>query len=139
MGLGILGIVSGAGKVIGKLFSNIKAKKEAKIEKKAQAIVDQKTKLDSFSARFGFTPGIVQQSNDEKTNLLAQIGSLINPTAGSMAVSGAGNVIGALKGDEVVTASNVALKQRNNGSDPNKMMLIIGGALLLLLVILKKK
>lgn len=93
MGL-LLGIASGAFKIGQKLFGNIKARKEAKIEKKAEALADAKIKLATAENFFSqFTPGIVQEKD---SGLLQQVKGLISQ-AGSQQISSAGNNLNEMK------------------------------------------
>ncbi len=134
----LLGIAGGALKIGQKLFGGIKKRREAKIAKKAQNLLEQQTKFNSLSAKFGFTPGVVQDDAFE------QIQSLINPGAGTQSISSAANALLNLKGGgEAIqpTAANVALEERVQMSGPGNVnpMLLIGGALVLILLFISKR
>jgi hypothetical protein len=138
MPIGLLGIATGAVKIGQKIFGGIKKRQEAKIEKKAAALVDRQNKLASASALFG-TPGIVQSSNQD---LLSSLKSLIKPDAGLQSISSAGNSLAALKGDNEniqPTAANVALKERVKDSRGGVNPMVLIGAALALLLLIKKR
>lgn len=135
MGLGILAIAQGAIKIGQKIFQGVKARKEAKIEKAANRLEIQRSSLADVS-KF-FTPGIVQSN----PNLLGQLGSLINPSAGLQAISGAGNALAMAKGDVQPQNANMAAGEQVGGNAGGGMnpILLIGAGIVLLLLLMKKR
>jgi len=148
MGLGILAIAKGAFNIGQKIFGGIKKRQERKIEKRANQLVERERKLAEADAFFGGstlpirTPGIVQEANTEKVGLFGRIQSLINPEAGTQAISSAANNLLLAKGGnlENPVASNAAIAEReNNGPGKVNPMLLIGGAFILILLFISKK
>lgn len=132
-----LGIAQGAIKVAQKIFGGFKKRKEKKIARKAQQLLESQTQLTNASKRFG-VPGIVADNVD-----FSQIQSLINPGGGLQAISGAANNLLMLKGNQEAiqpTAANVALEERTLGG-PGRVnpMLLIGGAFILILLFITKR
>jgi len=135
----LLGIAGGAVKIGQKIFGGIKKRRENKIAKKAQNLLEQQTKFNTLSSKFGFTPGIVGDNE-----AFAQIQSFINPGAGTQSISSAANALLNSKGSfEAIqpTAANVALEERTqaNGLGNVNPMLLIGGAFILILLFISKR
>jgi len=137
----LLGIAGGAVKIGQKIFGGIKNRREKKIAKKAQALLEQQTRLTKFntiSQKFGFTPGIVGDTDNSD-----ELGFLINPGAGTQSLSSAANALFNRKGDPEAlkpTSASVALDERENPG-PGKVnpMLLIGGAFVLILLFISKR
>lgn len=136
MALGLLGgIAAGALKVGTKIFSKIKEKKEAKIEKKAAALVEAEKKA--------------AQSEEKFTNLITGLG--VGAGAGQATaaqgngglIAMAGNALAALKGTNNVMPQNgaTAAQQQATGGQSAGMnpMLLIGLGLIALLFLMKRK
>lgn len=137
MPIGLLGIAQGAVAIGQKLFGGIKKRREAKIAKKAQRLLEQNSSLQNAARKFGFSTGIVEQRSD-----LEAINSLINPGGGLQAISGAANNLLMMKGNQEAiqpTAANVALEERVTGPGRVNPMLLIGGAFILILLFITKR
>jgi hypothetical protein len=135
MALGILAIAQGALSIGTKIFEVVKARKEAKIVKAENRLEIQRSSLADVS-KF-FTPGIVQSN----PKLLGQLGSLINPSAGLQAISGAGNALAMAKGDVQPQNANMAAGEQvggNSGGGINPILLIGAGIVLLFLFMRKR-
>jgi len=158
MAIGLVSIATGAAKIAGKIFQGVKVRREEKIEKKAAQLVDQRTKLASLNNLFnpdnepwlGNSPGIVSGSNPVQSVVRRILNPqpakpqpsapLINPEAGSLAISGAANNLMDAKAGMIMPVSGS--QQQNQGfNDPNKInpMLLIGGAFIVLLLFISKR
>jgi hypothetical protein len=152
MGL-FLGIASGAIKIGQKIFGKIKEKREAKVEKKAAALVAAQNKAaasdDKIASILGTLGG--SQAVSSSGNALAGLKALITGAAPVAAVNPQPATtpnfypeMGSLAGNGV-RASKASYQevrdQREGGGSGgnNKMLLIIGGAALVLLLIFKKR
>jgi len=145
MAIGLLGIASGALKIGQKIFAGVKKRREAKIEKKAQNLVDAQDKLAAQVAKFGGF-GLVDVASSDKLDVMKSIKSFINPDQGTMAVSGAANALNTIKGGGesiMPTAANVALQERTSKGgfnfDFKNPIVLVGIALLGFLLIKKLK
>lgn len=133
MAIGILGIAQGAGRLAGKLFKVAQNARDRKVEKAAQRLVDAREKQKEIFA-FG-TPGIIGQNKPvdtlKKPAFISSLGSLINPDAGTQAVSGAANALQEIKGGAVAprNAQEVAEEVsggRGMGFDPKWLLYLLG-------------
>jgi len=122
MGLGLLGIAKGAFTVGQKIFAGVKKRREARIEKKAIKLNESRNRLEEAGTFFG--------------------GGLINPSAGLGSISGAGNALAFLKGDNVEPQSGaqaVANQNSPGGMGGMNPLILIGVGLAVLFLIMKRR
>jgi hypothetical protein len=112
MAIGVFAIAQGAAKVAGKLFTAVKNQRDKKVQKAANRLLDAQTRQLRVNQVFN-TPGIIQNNDPvdslKKPKFISSLGSLINPDAGSLAISGAANALQAVKGGEPVNPRNAQL------------------------------
>jgi hypothetical protein len=135
MALGILAIAKGAANIAGKIVEGVKNRREKAINKAAANLVEKQARLDQ--ATNFFTPGIASEPRQRKP-LFSSLKTLINPEAGSQAISGAGNNIAAIKGGDVVPSAGREVYAQPSGPGMNPMFLIAGAGLLIFLLFKKR-
>lgn len=130
--MALLGIASGALKIGQKIFQGIKNRKEKKVEKRAQALIDAQEKQAQVQGKIGAVLSTMG-GNDSQVisgagNFLAGIKSAFTP---NQAIANFQPVSGA----QAVNQQNRAL---NSPGGMNPMYLLIGAGLLILLIFKKR-
>lgn len=147
MAIGLLGIATGAAKVAGKIFKGVQKRREAKVEKRVQALFDAQEKKAQIDSLFRTPPIVATDKVDsiKKPSFISSLGSLIDPGAGTQAISGAANTLQDVKGGvmnltPISGAQAIAESSRSN-NDVNRVnpMLLIGGAVLVAILFLMKR
>lgn len=144
MAIGVLAIAQGAAKVAGKIFQGVKKRREAKVEKAAGRLLEAEQRRSQINQLFS-TPGIVQGNAPigtlKKPAFISSLSGLIDPGAGSQAISGAANALQQIKGgavaprDAKLVAEEVSVGT-GKGFDPK--WLLYGAVALIALPFIKK-
>ena len=134
MALGILGgIAAGALKIGAKIVGNIKERKEAKIEKKAAALVEAEKKAAASNEKFATLLG----------NIGAGAGQATAAQGNGEIMAFAGNALAALKGTSIAPkqGATAARTQVVSAAEPPKMspILLIGLFVVALIILMKRR
>lgn len=144
MAIGLLGIATGAAKVAGKIFQGVQKRRDAKVEKKVQQLVDAREKKAAIDSLFTTSPVLADPNlgKVKKPSFISSLGSLIDPGAGTQAISGAANTLQDIKGGAMnITPISGAQAVADNRNDVNRVnpILLIGGAVLMVILFLMKR
>lgn len=131
--MALLGIASGALKIGQKIFQGIKNRKEKKVEKKAQALVDAQNKQATVNEKIGAV--FASMGGGQGTQAISASGNLL---AGIKAAFSPNKDIAAF---QPVSGANAVAKQNADaagGGGMNPMFLLLGAGLLILLIFKKR-
>lgn len=140
MPVGVLGIATGAARVAGKLFQGVKRRREERVEKAAERLVEAQNRAAKVNTLFTASPVLADPDlKIDRPGLISRFKDLIDPGAGLQAISGAANNLQNVK--QVVSPISGAQAIAQQSEDRNKVnpMLLIGGAVLVAILFLMKR